>query len=618
MEEQNNKEQIKHYSIVSDIWYFIKHFKKYQPIVLVLCTMEIILGVITPLLGIYIPKLAVDAVGNGWRIEKTIIILGGLAIVNMLVNGLEGLVVCGKYHYYNSQRNILESLLFLKSLRIRYEDTESGEIKKIYWKAVNAFERGDWSCSSRMVTGTIRLVCSFLCFILYSTIIGSLNFLMLVVIIILSFLNYSIGVARIKFNESIREEEAENNKHYNCVRASMGSTVAAKDIRMFGMQNWLIMLRDKVLADMRRIDTKRAKKESFYEKLSFIIAMVRDLGAYAYLIFQASRGNVTVGEFVLYFGAITGFSSFVENMMSGILDLRNAANDTDYVRAYMELPEEGENEEGRSISELSLPLEFEFKNVSFTYKDVDEEAHEKQVLKDFNLKIKAGEKVALVGVNGAGKTTIVKLLCGMYDDYEGEILINGINRNEFSRKELYKLFSVVFQEQLVLPFTIGENIAMERAANIDEDRAWDALKKAGIRKVFEEKNITLKTYIEKHVKNDGISLSGGQQQRLLLARALYKDGPVLVLDEPTAALDPIAESEIYESYAKYTEGKTSLFISHRLASTRFSDRIVMLCDGKILEMGTHEELMKKGGSYAEMFNVQSSYYESEKEVAYGE
>ena len=277
-------------------------------------------------------------------------------------------------------------------------------------------------------------------------------------------------------------------------------------------------------------------------------------------------------------------------------------------------PDEDTSSGSRHTSELSLPLCIEFKDVSFTYQDAAEDTEDnsasgKNVFDHLNIKINAGEKIALVGVNGAGKTTFVKLLCGMYDPDSGQILINGIDRNEFPKKELYGLFSAVFQEQLIFPFTFGENIAMDRAENINAGKAWDAIAKAGLKELFEEKNINLKTYMTKGIMKNGVNLSGGQQQRLLLARALYKDAPVLVLDEPTAALDPVAESEVYNSYNKYSQGKTALFISHRLASTRFSDRIIMLEEGKIIEEGSHNDLMQLNGKYAEMFLIQSNYYE---------
>ncbi|MDE6674117.1 MAG: ATP-binding cassette domain-containing protein, partial [Acetatifactor sp.] len=177
--------------------------------------------------------------------------------------------------------------------------------------------------------------------------------------------------------------------------------------------------------------------------------------------------------------------------------------------------------------------------------------------------------------------------------------------------EWYQLLSVVFQEQLVLPITIAENLSLRRREKTDDKKAWDALEKAGLSETFERQKLTLDTFMTKTISRKGIELSGGQQQRLMLARALYKDAPLLVLDEPTAALDPIAENEVYESYLRHSRGKTAVFISHRLASTRFSDRIILLDHGRIQEEGTHEQLMALGGAYAHMYQVQSSYYEKD-------
>ena len=199
----------------------------------------------------------------------------------------------------------------------------------------------------------------------------------------------------------------------------------------------------------------------------------------------------------------------------------------------------------------------------------------------------------------------------LYDPDEGQILINGVDRRMFSKEAYHALYSVVFQETLLLPFTVGENLAMRPAEEVDARRAWEALEKAGVASILHARGADLSTLMLKKVSEQGLELSGGEAQRFLLARALYKDGPVLVLDEPTAALDAIAESQVYEQYQRYSEGKTAVFISHRLASTRFSDRIVLLDQGRIVESGTHEELMVRGGAYAHMYEVQSRYYEEE-------
>ncbi len=609
---------VKHYSIISDIIYFIKYFQKYEPLVLFLCAFEIILGAVVPLMGIYLPKIVIDLVTNKASISKAVMVLIPFTFLTMAVYTLKTVVSSGKYNYYNSQRSQFIGLLFLKSLRIPYKYTESGEVKKVYWKAYDSLSSGDWSAMSRMVTGVTNISINILCFLLYSTVIGTLGLWLFLVLDVLAFINYIINLCQIHYEETLRDEIAESNKKYYCVLNSMGHTKGAKDIRIFGMNHWLVKLRDMVIEKQKRLNYKIYMKRSFYEKTGFALSMARDLGAYTFLLYQALEGTIDAGGFILYFGAITGFSGFITSIMNSLSELRSAANSADYLRTYMELPEEDISSGSRHINELEFPINIEFKDVNFAYQDAGEwpeisgNTEKKQIFKHLNLKINAGEKIALVGVNGAGKTTFVKLLCGMYEPDTGKILLNGIDRNEFPRKEIYSLFSAIFQEQLVLPFKLIENIAMDKVGNADMDRAWEALSKAGLKEFFIKRNITLETYVTKYIMKNGIELSGGQQQKLLLARALYKDAPVLVLDEPTAALDPVAESEVYNNYNKYSKGKTAVFISHRLASTRFSDRIIMLENGRIIEEGSHNELIGLNGKYAQMFQIQSNYYQKEE------
>ena len=611
METSSKEFEPKHYSIVSDIWYFIRFYRKQEPFVLVFCGIEIILGALSPLLMIYLPKIAIDLVERRAAVRHVLFVLGGYSILMMLVYGFKNGLQTGKYNLYNTQRTNFLGMFFLKSLRIKYSDLETGEIKKLYWKACEATWRGDWSACSRMVTDTVNLCVNVLSFILYSTVLSYLSIPMFMILLLLALLNYGISMSHIRFEESLRGERALAQKHFHCVESAMGNVSGAKDIRIYAMKNWMIGLRDQTIGELRKLAEKSKKKDAFYERVGLALAAARNLGAYAYLLYQTQSGGVSAGEFVLYFGAITGFSGFVNSIMSSFAMLRGAANGTDYVRAYLDLPEENRRSGERHIDQLTFPLEITFQNVSFSYQENDVE-EEKIIFHDLNLTIHAGEKLALVGVNGAGKTTLVKLLCGMYEPDEGQILLNGIDRNEFPREELYQLFSVVFQEPLILPFTVGENLAMDRSERVDEEKAWRALEQAGLKQTFQEKGIHMRSYMTKIMMEDGIELSGGQKQRFLLARALYKNSPIMILDEPTAALDPIAESEIYNHYNQYSQGKTAIFISHRLASTKFSDRIILLTNGQIAEMGTHEELMRAGKNYAQMFEIQSSYYRQEE------
>jgi ABC-type multidrug transport system fused ATPase/permease subunit len=317
--------------------------------------------------------------------------------------------------------------------------------------------------------------------------------------------------------------------------------------------------------------------------------------------------NITIPEFVLYMSAIACFSEWMNNIIQNMITLRRENVRLNDLRAFFDYTNKLDPDKPLPISTITKPIEIEFKNVSFQYT-----GDTPKVLDGLSFKINSNEKAALVGVNGAGKTTIVKLLCGFYKVSEGEILINGHNIDLFKRADLYTLFSAVFQDICILPFTVGENISFEKSDAGGEERVLSCLEIAGIKDEFMKREKKLNTPMLKAIDENGVILSGGQQQKLLLARALYKDAPILILDEPTAALDPIAESEVYEKFHEVTRDKTAIYISHRLASTRFCDKILMLKNGKIIESGSHEALIARSGEYAHMFEIQSHYYKNYK------
>lgn len=605
--KQEESQYQKHYNIFQNIVYYFKYYRQSIPAFLWLCLVEIVFGAVSPLFGIYLPKLAVDLVTKGVTWQRMWLTVGIFGILCLCVRVATAASETGKYYLYNTRRNELLAKVFLKTLRVPYRHVEEGETKDLYWKAMGIINQGDWSALHKITYGTINIIRNVLSFLLYSTILSFLNPLVAALLILFALVQYVISLRKIKYMERFRGEEADLDKKKSYVLYNaMGDQNAAKDIRIFGMNGWLNREKDILLDKSRRLEQRKSRADYFYWQAGSLLNLGRDLFAYGYLLSQVLVGAVGPGEFVLYFGAITGFSGFVGSIMDSLAELRSGSLETNYYRAYMELPEEDRKTGTRHISELSRPLSIEFKDVSFAY----DKTAEKKIFDHFNLKINAGEKLALVGVNGAGKTTFVKLLTGMYEPDEGSILINGVDRNEFPRDELYRLFSAVFQEPFFLPVTVAENLTFEK--DYDSDRAWDALERAGLADKFREKGVTMDTFFDKDMDENGIELSGGEEQRFLLARALYKDGPILVLDEPTAALDPIAESEVYDNYSRYSDNKTAIFISHRLASTRFSDRIVLLGEGGILEEGSHQELMELHGAYAEMFEVQSRYYAKDK------
>lgn len=248
-------------------------------------------------------------------------------------------------------------------------------------------------------------------------------------------------------------------------------------------------------------------------------------------------------------------------------------------------------------------MNFEFQNVSFCY-----EGQDRNALQDININIPYGQRLAVVGLNGAGKTTFIKLLCGLYRPSVGKIMVNGENMSYMNRKSVFKMFSPVFQNVEIYPFSVLHNVTMGSSKDESVAKVHECLKKSGLYEKVQSLKYKEQTQVLKVLDGEGVDFSGGEKQKLVLARALYKDAPVVILDEPTAALDPLAEEQLYENFDKLIGQKTGIYISHRLSSTKFCDVIAVFKDGRIVEYGTHDELIKLKGEYFIMFETQAEYY----------
>ena len=596
------------YSILSNVLYFHRGLYRENPKVAAYHAVTLLGRSLLPFFGILMPGIVVSA-AEGGQLFRGLLMIGLAGLVMMLCNALVSQVSGKSYFWENWFRQILISRVVLKETRCLYKYVEYGEEKKILKRAYQCMEGGDWAVSYRMLDYPRELVVNVACFFLYSTVLGILKPWLVAVLLLLSLVNYGILRLRNNWQLAMRDQFAQSDREINYLKRASQDTEMAKDVRIFAMYDWLMEFRKKIFGERIRMERRHNRKMIAADCLQFLLKVLRNGFAYGYLIYSCLQGEVSVAGFLVYFGAITGFSGFVTGIVNTCSDLKLANADASCLRYFLELPEI--QEEGEVPEALyRQPAEIVFQDVSFSY-------GEQKVYEHFNLKIRAGEKAALLGVNGAGKTTLVKLLCGLYEPDEGKILINGVDISTVPRKALYALFSVVFQEAMVFPYPMGSNLSMKKPEETDEERVWEALRKAGLEELFRERGIRPDSYMTKAAFGDGVELSGGQKQRFLLARALYKDGNILILDEPTAALDPIAESEIYQEYVNISRGRTSLFISHRLASTKFSDRILFLENGKVAEEGTHEELMKLGGSYAHMFEIQSRYYSESGECRDG-
>lgn len=594
------------YSVFRNVLFLLKDIKKEYPLLLFLIFMQMVLSVVSPVFGIYIPKLALDLVLEGADGGRIFLVLGGFGLIMAFSMGLSGLADEGKYMMYNDMRRYYQTKLLFQSLSCDYRHVESREGQGKYQKAMSTLQSGDWSGTSRMLVATIDMVVNTLCFVIYSGIVWALSPLMILTLIALSLVSL-ISTRRAQgYEHSRRDETADYDKKLGYINRAGSDVRCGKDMRLYRTQGWFVDLRDSLIDRSARLVNQIQNRYFASGAVNALVLLLRDGIAYVYLIYGVASGRITLPDFTLYFGAVTAFSGFVGRMVNSFNELNGANLQMNTLRAFLDQSDEPEPEEPKELSELK-DFSIEFRDVCFSY-----QADSRKVLDHFSMKIRQGEKIALVGVNGAGKTTMIKLLCGFYRPDSGQILIGGEEIGNFRKKDLLRLFSAVFQDIYIPPFTVLENVSMREREKTDKARAEKCLRKAGLWEKISSCEAGMDTPMTREI-TEGIVLSGGEQQKLLMARALYKDAPILILDEPTAALDPIAESQTYGQFQEIASDKTAIYISHRLASTRFCDRILFLSGGRITEEGSHEELMEQDGDYREMFLLQSKYYREGKE-----
>jgi len=612
-EKKKKEESVKpKYNMGQNTWFMIKlAWTCGEKKVIVLGLLTAIMAVASNLINLYVSPTILSVVERHASVTELILTIAGFVLGMMLVSAatayLNENITFGRI----SVRIEIINLLNQKAATTSYPNVDDDRFCKLLTKSIECVGNNRASGEAIWTTLTI-LVINILGFVIYVSMLTKVHPILMLMIIVTSIISYFIGNRLNDYGYRHREEEAEYERHANYIHGRVQDLGTAKDIRIFGLRPWLEELYDKAMDAYTAFHSKAQGVYIWTRIADLVLAFLRNAIAYAYLVGLVIRDGLEVAEFLLFFSAAGGFSGWVSGILGGCNTLHKQSLDISNVRECLEYEEPFKFDEGEHMNpEADRTYEIRLENVSFRYPGA-----EKDTLTNINLTLHPGEKLAVVGLNGAGKTTLIKLVCGFLDPTEGRLLLDGKDIREFNRADYYTMFSAVFQNFSLLAGTIATNVA-QNDVGIDMERVKDCIEKAGLKNKVEALPDGYETYLNREIYEGAMLLSGGETQRLMLARALYKNAPFIVLDEPTAALDPIAEADMYQKYHEMTRGRSSIYISHRLASTRFCDRIIMIDDARISEEGTHEELLKLGGKYADLYKVQSKYYK-EGDADHGE
>lgn len=560
----------------------------------------------------YIGKFLIDivqaqAAQGSQNVTPLYQLLVGIALVELLALGGNSLIQNRLGYRINYVRMRMITEKNDRLLSMPYQTLEQPHILDLNQRAMNALG-GDWQGVGGMMNRAYSMTGLAITMLVSASTIIVLDPRLILVLTAAMLINYASQQWSIKDDKKyFWDASAPVRRKMDYMERCTQDFDYAKDIRLFALKPWLLQKQQGILDDYKSMVHR---SRNFWLRHSYIYSttsLVASSVMYYILITQVLKENVTIGNFTLYLGLCQSFSSALSEFYDNFGQIQNASRMTDDYRTFMDLEIEKE-EDCLDIATLGNSFHFELKNVCFRYEGAKEDT-----IKNLNLDFPAGQKLAVVGLNGAGKTTFIKLLLRLYDVTSGEILVNGINIKRFRRQDYYRLFAPVFQNVELFAFPLAENVSMQHPEKTDRQRAEECLIQAGMGEKLESLEKGVDTEILKVLHDDGVDLSGGEKQKLALARALYKNAPVIVLDEPTAALDALAEYELYQNFNDMCEGKSAVYISHRLSSTRFCDRIAMFMDGRIVEYGTHQELLEKGGEYAKMYEVQAQYYEEKQD-----
>ncbi len=574
--------------------------KKY-PVFFVAQVIKTILQIAQPFIAVFISPLIVEEIVGDRNLKKLItyaaILILSEAILQLLVDR------CGTVINKHQERldNYFNILIGKHSMELDFQLTEDKAALDQIEKArtgMSWYSQGAYGVSQAVFSliGNVVKIAGFV------TVLAMHAPLLLAIIGLYVFVNIFVMIKNNKISFASFQKLSKVNRLFGYFGWEIVDVRFGKDIRLYGADNMMINAWQKNTDASNKTWKWQGDTQLRYGMIERILSVIKGVAAYFYVAFLAITGHFGVATFTQLITAEAGLDSTLNGIVYNVIDLAQKCNYAYEYVLFMNYPAALEKGD-RPIEKKDH--EIEFRHVTFAYPGT-----ERKILDDISIKIAPGEHLSIVGLNGAGKTTFIKLLCRLYDPTEGEILVDGVNIKEYDYKQYMEQFAPVFQDFKLFALTLSDNISFDRAdTNEEQERIEELIKLVGLETLMERLDKGKETNLFKYFDEEGIEPSGGEQQKIAIARALYKDSPVVILDEPTAALDPVAEYDIYRQFNTLVGGRSAFYISHRLSSCRFCDKIAVFSDGKIAEYGTHEELEKiAGGIYADMFEAQAKYY----------
>mgnify|MGYP002752888624 CR=1 FL=1 len=582
---------------LKNLGYMIKLSAKFAPLQYPLAVMDIVFDTVMPFADLLFPKWILDELTGEKRWEKILFYV----IVWTAVNGVLLLLKALQWIFaglYEQRCEVRENIHYGKiDSNMDYGRLENGAVLDEKNRIKNNIQLSYFAYNplSSFITAIVQLVG-------YTYIIATLHPVVIIFLLLIIAAGSLLSKKRLKIQYAYQAKIARFQRRFNYLFGAMIGYSYAKEVRINKAAKWLAQKYGVETKEYMEVYSENQRKNFGADVLADLISFFQTIILYMYSALKLLAGSITVGSFSMYIGAI---SSFTNTFVSVVNQANKFKFVSDYIDSYKNYVNEGvPTHAAKGTQDIDFSTgrhEITFCNVSFKYPNT-----EKYVLKNVSVTIKSGQRLSVVGYNGAGKTTFIKLLCRLYEPTEGCILYNGTDISTLKYDQYVSLLSIVFQDYNIYSLSVRENICL--AYNTIDEEVLRAIEQSGLSDKVKKLPRGLDTQVGKEFDPEGIEFSGGEGQKLACARAYLKNAPIVILDEPTASLDPVSESQLYERFNSIIGGKTAIYISHRLASVKFCDSVVVFVDGRIVEAGTHSELMETNGVYAQMFKKQAEYY----------